>query len=66
MSTHYVEVWNITAVSTEVYEVKMSGEDHPGERECGKHFENLSCLDRDLSQRNDPSLLLSSFLRVLM
>ena len=35
MSTHYVEVWNITAVFTEVYKVKMSGEDHPLERECG-------------------------------
>ena len=33
--THYVEVWNVTAVFTEVYKVKMSGEDHPLERECG-------------------------------
>ena len=37
-NTHYREVWNVTAVSPEVYEVKVSGEDQPGERKFGKHL----------------------------
>ena len=37
MSTHYVEVWNVTAVFTEVDKVKMSGEDHPEHKD--KHEE---------------------------